>query len=157
MTKKILFINILLILVVLLVVAVISERKNHFLSRFIDSAIMDNKNHYLSCDQLPTIEEVNKTVQAHKDVLEKIIKEVGSRYRDGEIKVIWEFSDNSGTAMEGDKNGSYFNVSWGEAPNCQNTGKGDILFLYDSHSDRKIIEKTLGENFFGIPYRGENH
>jgi len=73
MSKKKIFITIILVLIALLVVAVISERKNHFLSGFIDSAIMDNKNHYLPCDQLPSVEEVDQTVKAHKDVVEKMI------------------------------------------------------------------------------------
>lgn len=157
MTKKKLFIAIILVLVALSAVVVISERKTHFVTKFFDSVIADNINHYLSCDQLPTVEEVTKAVQAHKDVMEKIVKEIGSRYRDGDIKVTWEIKDSSGMALEGDKDGSYFGVYWGEAPSCQNTGKGDILFDYLSHSDREIIEKILGTNFFGIPYRGENH
>ena len=157
MTKKKILIISLLVTVILIVGAIISEPRTHIIDRFFDN-IADNRSHYLSCDQLPTIEEVNKTLQAHKDVLEKIIKEVGSRYRDGEIKVTWEFNDNGGIALEGDKNGSYFGVYWGEPyPNCQNTVKSDILFDYLSHSDREIIEKTLGTTFFGIPYRGENH
>lgn len=157
MNKKKILITILLVLAVLSAVMVISEHKTHFVSKFLDSVIADNIDHYLPCDQLPTIEEVNKTVQAHKDVLEKIIKEIGSRYRDGDIKVTWEVKDNWGMALEGDKDGSYFGVYWGEAKGCENTGKGDILFDYLSHSDREIIEKILGANFFGIPYRGENH
>ena len=135
----------------------ITETRSHTLSKLLDK-ISDNRNHYLMCDQLPTVDEVNVTVQNHRDVIEKIIKEVGRKYRDGEIKVTWEVKNNRGTALEGDQNGSYFGVYWGEPyTNCQNTGRGDILFDYLSHSDREIIERTLGENFFGIPYRGENH
>jgi hypothetical protein len=157
MNKKKIFIIVILVLVALLMIGIISERKTHFVSKFLDSTISDNINHYLSCDQLPTIEEVNKAVQTHRDTVEKIIKEIGSRYREGDIKVTWDVKDNGGTALERDNDGSYFGVYWGEAKGCENTGKGDILFDYLSHSDREIIEKTLGTNFFGTPYRGENH
>ena len=142
-------------LIALIIIGAILDHKTHFVGKTFNSVITDNINHYLSCEQLPTVGEVNKTIQVHKDVVEKVIKEIGSRYHDGDIKVIWEDGGNgSGRAID---DGSYFSSSWGESPLCQNTGKGDILFSYNSHSDREIIEKTFGADFFGIPYRGENH
>lgn len=35
---------------------------------------MDNKNHYLPCDKLPTEVEVNRTVQVHQNIVEAIEK-----------------------------------------------------------------------------------
>jgi hypothetical protein len=89
--------------------------------------------------------------------MEKIIKEIGSKYRQGDVNTTWKIIDNNGQALEGDEASSYFAVYWGETQDCPNSGKGDILFDYLSHSDKKIVEQTLGPTFFGIPYRGINH
>lgn len=37
-----------------------------------DNLIYDNKNHYLSCDELPTEAEVDRVVQEHQNVIEAI-------------------------------------------------------------------------------------
>lgn len=152
MNKKKVFIATLLILVAFSVVAVISERKTHFVSKFADSVIMDNKNHYLSCDQLPSVEQVDKVVKEHKDVVEKVIKDVGKRYRDSEATPVWK----ENTVSDGES--FYVSFSWGESyPNCQNTGKGDVEIMYPAHQDRIIIEKIInGSTFFGIPYKLRN-
>lgn len=152
MNKKKIFTTILFVLVMLSVVVVISERKTHFISKFVDNVIMDNKNHYLSCDQLPSIEQVDKVVKEHKDVVEQIIKDVGKRYHDSEVTPIWK----ENTVTDGES--FYVSFSWGESyPDCQNTGKGDIEIMYSVHQDRIIIEKIINEyRFFGIPYRLRN-
>lgn len=152
MSKKKIFITVLLVLAGLSIIMVISERKTHFVSKFLDNVIADNKNHYLSCDQLPRTDQVDKTVREHKDTVEQIVKEVGKRYRDTEITPVWK--DNTVT----DGESFYISFSWGEPyPECQNTGKGDIEIMYPGHQDRVIIEKIInGDKFFGIPYRLRN-
>lgn len=152
MNKKKIFISIITALILIVAVSVISERKTHFVSKFLDNVIADNKNHYLSCDQLPTVEQVNKVVREHKDIVERIVKEVGKRYRNTEVTPVWR--DNTVT----DGESFYISFSWGESyPECQNTGKGDIEIMYPAHQDRVIIEKIInGDTFFGIPYRLRN-
>jgi hypothetical protein len=34
--------------------------------------ILDNRNHYLSCEELPTVAEVRRVLVAHQDVIDKI-------------------------------------------------------------------------------------
>jgi hypothetical protein len=34
--------------------------------------ILDNRNHYLTCEQLPSEEEVRRVMEAHQDTIEKI-------------------------------------------------------------------------------------
>lgn len=51
---------------------VILESQRMPLRRFFDEAILDNKNHYLPCQQLPTLSEVEKVMTAHQDVVKQI-------------------------------------------------------------------------------------
>jgi len=37
-----------------------------------DEVVLDNRNHYLSCEQLPSESEVRQVMEAHQDVIEKI-------------------------------------------------------------------------------------
>ncbi len=92
MNKKKLFIAIVITLVLIIAIAIISEQKTHLVSKVLDNMIADNKNHYLSCDQLPGVQQVDKVVREHKDVVEQIVKEVGKRYRDTEVTPVWRDS-----------------------------------------------------------------
>jgi hypothetical protein len=65
----------LLILVFLLCVSAwIFESKTRLLRRTYDDAVLDNRNHFLSCDQLPSEDEVRRVMQAHQDMIERIEK-----------------------------------------------------------------------------------
>lgn len=134
------------------VLAAVSERKTHYFRRLLDNIIADNKNHYLSCDQLPNVEQVDKVVREHKDVVEQIIKKVGQRYHDSEVTPLWRYN----TVTDGED--SYISFSWGESyPNCENTSKGDIEIMYSARRDRILIEKIINsDTFFGIPYNLTN-
>jgi len=37
-----------------------------------DEVVLDNRNHYLSCEQLPSESEVRQVMEAHQDVIERI-------------------------------------------------------------------------------------
>ena len=50
----------------------ILETQTNFFQKTYDEVIMDNRNHYLSCDQLPSEAEVRKVMETHQDVIKKI-------------------------------------------------------------------------------------
>jgi hypothetical protein len=52
--------------------AIILEMQFKVLRRGYDDFIMDNRNHYLSCQDLPTRVEVENVVAAHRDVIQQI-------------------------------------------------------------------------------------
>jgi hypothetical protein len=63
----------LIILIVLLCVGGwIIESQTRFFRRTYDDVILDNRNHYLPCDLLPTEEEVRQVIQVHQDMIERI-------------------------------------------------------------------------------------
>jgi hypothetical protein len=96
------------------------------------SWFLDNREHYTPCEILPFLPQVKKELVKHADVVDKI-KSLGAfDVSAHEIKCY----------MLDGKN--YF-------------PKGEIVISYGTHAQRKAIEKLIGDNFFGIPYRGENH
>ena len=50
----------------------ILEAQTKFLRKIYDEVILDNRNHYLSCEQLPSESEVRQVIEAHQDVIERI-------------------------------------------------------------------------------------
>ena len=50
----------------------ILEAQTKFLRKIYDEVIMDNRNHYLACDQLPSEAEVRQVMETHQDVIKKI-------------------------------------------------------------------------------------
>jgi len=66
-------ISVTLILFLLLCVGVsILEAQTKFFRKIYDQVIFDNRNHYLSCEQLPSESEVRQVMEAHQDVIERI-------------------------------------------------------------------------------------
>lgn len=63
-----------LIVGLLLICAVVAlvETQFHILQRSYDNFVMDNRNHYLSCNDLPTTSEVERIVEKHQDVIQQI-------------------------------------------------------------------------------------
>ncbi len=67
-------------IVILSIVAVVClgllvlETQTKVLRRAFDNFVMDNKNHYLPCDKLPTEAEVDRVVQEHQNIIEAIEK-----------------------------------------------------------------------------------
>jgi hypothetical protein len=50
----------------------IIEVQTRFLIRTYDNVVLDNRNHYLSCEQLPSEAEVRQVMETHQDVIKKI-------------------------------------------------------------------------------------
>jgi hypothetical protein len=64
---------ILAILALILCVGIlIIESQTKLFRKIYDDVILDNRNHYLSCEQLPSDSEVRRVMEAHQDVIEKI-------------------------------------------------------------------------------------
>src|SRR5688572_15403721 len=113
-------------LVIICVTAVVLETRLKVIQRAYDDFVLDNRNHYLSCQALPTKLEVERTLEQHKDVVQKIEQiapgfvgvEIGSLSCEGQADLlIWYGTHQQRLAIE------------------------------------KIID---GDTFFGIPYRLQN-
>ena len=50
----------------------IIEIQTRFLRRTYDNLVLDNRNHYLPCEQLPPEANVKQVMETHQDVIEKI-------------------------------------------------------------------------------------
>lgn len=148
MKKKIVVTSLLL-----LVVIVASARP---LGRLYTDKILDNREHYIACNNLPTIAEVEKVMFAHKTELELLVKTISKDYVDVGVtpQVAWEATPPELTDKFSDGRSS-FSITWGEQE-CRGTGRGDIKAWYMKHKDRELIEKTWGNTFYGVPYRGQN-
>ncbi len=62
----------LLVILILCIGIWIIEVQTKFFHRAYDEIILDNRNHYLSCNQLPSEVEVRRVVEEHQDVIKKI-------------------------------------------------------------------------------------
>ena len=69
--KTPLIVLIIAILVICLGVAV-AEIQTKFIRRLMDNVLYDNRNHYLSCEQLPTVSTVMQVVEEHQDLIQEI-------------------------------------------------------------------------------------
>jgi len=72
---------------------------------------------------------VEKSLKAHQDVVEQLKQAGATEIKGAEIK------------CKGFEDGLVF-------------VKGEIEIHYNSHGQRVAIEKIIGDNFFGIAYRG---
>lgn len=50
----------------------IYESRTKFFRKTYDEVVLDNRNHYLACEQLPSESEVRRVMEAHQDVIVKI-------------------------------------------------------------------------------------
>ena len=90
----------------------------------------NNRENFLACEDLPFYAQVQKALTQHQDVVIKIEQIKGSKVIAREIKC---------KIIEG---GNEF-------------VKGDIEISYNSRAERRQIEELIGNNFFGIPWRGK--
>ena len=113
-------------LLITCVTAIIVETQFNVLQRAYDNFIMDNRNHYLACKELPDSFEVERILEQHGDVVQQIQQvapgfvgvEIDSWTCEGKADlVIWYGSHQQRLAIE------------------------------------KII---AGDTFFGVPYRLQN-
>lgn len=125
-----------------------------------DRYLYGKRGHYLSCEELPAVAKIDKTVLENKETVNQIVIQVAQRHRHDEIKPYWDFEKRMVTDS---KERGYITFLWGHQGikdyfvlNCSDPNKGDIFFIYNSEKDLKIIEKIIGDDFFGIPYRGAN-
>lgn len=120
--------NAFLVMGVLLIcmIGVIAEARFKVIQRGYDNLVLDNRNHYLPCKDLPTRVDVQRTVEQHKEVIQQIQQvapgsigvEVDTSICDGKADLlIWYGTHLQRMAIE------------------------------------KIIN---GDTFFGIPYRLQN-
>lgn len=125
---KIKWIGIIAVLLLLVAVILILEAETNIIKHTIDDRLYDNYNHYLACNELPTVGVVELALNQHQDTVRQI-EEVSP--------------DNVVVSLERYEN------------DCK--GKADILINYPSHDSRLAIEKILGgKTFFGIPCRFRN-
>jgi hypothetical protein len=157
----------LLLILIAVCIAIVVERTTHPLYKFIDTVVHNNRHHYLTCDKLPNVSEVGRVVEEHKDVVEQIVKTVGERVHGSVVTPVWEVNEagDAGSVRDGARSYS-IEFSWGESfswgpsdspyPGCPNTGRGDIEISTTYVRDREVVEKIIGDTFFGIPYRMPN-
>ena len=76
MSKSVQFAKISVILILAIVVACgcifVIEAQTKIVRRAYDNFILDNENHYLPCEKLPTETEVSKVIQEHQDMIRTI-------------------------------------------------------------------------------------
>jgi pantothenate synthetase len=113
-------------LLLLCIVGALIELRLHPLQRFYDELVLDNRNHYLSCQQLPTKYEVERILEKHNETI-KQVEQVAPGFVNVEI-------DDSTCSGKADLLISY--------------GTHQQRIAIES-----IIQN---DTFFGIPYRLQN-
>jgi len=126
MNRKSIFVAALIVGAIAFAGLLILEGRAKFFGRAYDNFILDNKDHYLPCDQLPSETQVTQMLAEHQDVVQRI-ERVNPGYVGVEI----------------------------ESQTCPGKADILIWFgtHQDRELIEKIIG---GESFFGIPYRLQN-
>ena len=70
--KKAPFIVLIIAVIVICLGVTIAEIQMNFIQRLMDNVLYDNRNHYLSCEQLPTVSKVMQVVEEHQDLIQEI-------------------------------------------------------------------------------------
>jgi len=117
---------VLLLILILCAGTWILEAQTKFFRKTYDEMILDNRNHYLSCEQLPTKDEVRQVMDEHQDVI-KEIEQINPGFVGVEI-------DDSVCPGKADI------VFW------YGTHKERLL----------IKDIIMGETLYGVPYRLQN-
>jgi len=73
-----------LVIVFCLAAVILVLLRTKLILRLYDNLVLDSKNHYLSCEELPSLAEVEKVVKDHQDVIQKI-KQINPGYTGIEI------------------------------------------------------------------------
>jgi hypothetical protein len=94
------------------------------------SLMFDRRENYLDCYSLPFYPQVQKALNNHSDIVQKLKLAGGGQVTGEQIPC----------------------TGW--AGGIQFI-KGDIVISYQSRQQRQAVEKLIGDNFFGIAYRGE--
>jgi len=104
----------------------IMEAQTKFLRRTYDEIVLDNRNHYLSCAQLPTEVEVRHVMEEHQQTIKRI-NQINSGFVGMEI-------DSSTCPGKADI----------------------LFWYGTHQDRLRIEEIIAGETFYGIPYRLQN-
>lgn len=115
------------ILVLFIAGIVVEEQRTNFIRKLYDEVVLDNKNHYLTCEQLPETSEVKQVVENHQEIILKI-KEVNPGFVEVRIDT-YTCPDKADILIEYPSHA-------------------------DKIAIEKIIG---GGSFFGIPYRLRNY
>jgi hypothetical protein len=116
-----------LVLTACLISTVLFETQTRFLSHWIDDVIYDNKNHYLSCQALPTESVVRETLEANQDVLREI-----EQVNPEAVRIIIDDFTCPGKADL-------------------------VIYYPSNKNRQAIEQILQGDTFFGIPYRLVNY
>ena len=127
--KKSYRIAFLIVILILLCIAgtVLAESQVHVFQRLWDDIILDNRNIYLSCDKLPTVEMVEQAMAEHDDTIQAI-----EAVNPGMVQVMIDTMVCPGRA-----------ALWIQYPSHQ-----------DRVAIERLIG---GDLFYGIPYRLQNY
>ena len=101
---------IVIVIVVVCLGALAIEAQTKIIRRAYDNFVLDNKNHYLPCEKLPTEAEVSRIVEQHQDTI-RAIEQVNLGFVGVDIDVsvcpgradliIWYASHQDRLAIEG--------------------------------------------------------
>jgi hypothetical protein len=58
--------------VIVIVAFVIVELTTHVIGKWVNSTVYDNRVHYVSCEKLPALSEVESLMEEHQDVIQQI-------------------------------------------------------------------------------------
>lgn len=102
------------------------EAQTRSLRRFVDDALYDNRNHYLSCQQLPTLSHVESVIEQHQSTIHQI-----EQVNPGLVGVEIDSTTCSGKA-------------------------DILFWYGSHQDRVTIEDIIGGDTFFGIPYRLQN-
>ncbi len=116
-----------LLLILILCMGIwILEAQTKFFRRVYDEMILDNRNHYLSCEQLPLEAEAIQVLDEHQDAIKKI-KQINPGFVGAEM----------------------------DASTCPGKAD-ILFWYGSHKDRLLIEDIIAGETFYGIPYRLEN-
>ncbi|RPI93630.1 MAG: hypothetical protein EHM40_09235 [Chloroflexi bacterium] len=113
-------------IIFLMIIVVAIESQTKIIRRLYDDMVMDNKNHYLSCDQLPSVSEVTSIIEKHRDTIEQI-EQINP--------------DQAGVEMD--------------SLSCPGKAD-IVIWYASHADRIKIEQLIDGETFFGAPFRLQN-
>ena len=70
--RSVVVIMVVLAVLVACLAVLIIEPQTRFIRRLVDDALYDNRYHYLPCEQLPSLAEVERVLEEHQDVIRQI-------------------------------------------------------------------------------------
>lgn len=114
------------VLLTCLMAAVLLESETRLFHRWYDDVILDNKNHYIPCEALPTESEVKDVLESHQDVVRKI-----EQVNPGNAGVLIDTFTCPGRADL-------------------------LIWYASHKDRRAIEQILQDETFFGVPYRLRN-